>query len=74
MASATQPRNSPTVALRSPIAGSRAGSGAGRADSVLIDPADFPGDMRADIERWRDRFPLTFALVERLYREERGSG
>ena len=51
-----------------------AGYGAGRADSVLIDPADFPEDMRADIERWRDRFPLAFALVERLYREERDSG
>jgi glutathione S-transferase len=51
-----------------------AGFAAGRADSVLIDPADFPEDMRADIERWRDRFPLAFALAERLYREERVSG
>jgi glutathione S-transferase len=51
-----------------------AGFGAGRADSVLIDPANFPDAMRADIERWRDRFPLAVALVERLYREERDSG
>jgi glutathione S-transferase len=51
-----------------------AGFGAGRADSVLIDPANFPDAMRADIERWRDRFPLAVALVERLYREERYSG
>jgi glutathione S-transferase len=51
-----------------------AGFGGGHADSVLIDPAEFPEGMRADIERWRDRFPLGFALAERLYREERISG
>jgi glutathione S-transferase len=47
---------------------------AGGASRVRIDRADYPAAMAADVERWRDRFPLAVALVERLYREERVSG
>jgi hypothetical protein len=44
---------------------------AGRVAGARIDPADFPAQMKADVERWRERFPLSVALIERLYREER---
>ena len=47
---------------------------AGRASSARIDRADYPASRGADVDRWRDRFPLAVALVERLYREERLSG
>ena len=46
---------------------------AGRVVGARIDPAEYPAQMAADVERWRSRFPLSIALVERLYREERNS-
>jgi glutathione S-transferase len=47
---------------------------AGRAAEARIDAGIYPIKMGVDIERWRDRFPLAVALVQRLYREERLPG
>jgi len=44
---------------------------AGRAKAVRIDRDQFPIKMGVDVERWIDRYPLTVAFVERLYKEER---
>ena len=44
---------------------------AGRAEAVRIGEEHYPPQMSADIERWKDSYPLVTALVERLYREER---
>ena len=44
---------------------------AGAYPEVRIDPARVPPKMRADMDRWRDTYPLTTAHIERLYREER---
>jgi len=44
---------------------------AGRAKAVRIARADFPIKMSVDVERWIEKYPLTKAFVERLYREER---
>ena len=44
---------------------------AGAFPEVQIDPGRVPPKMRADMDRWRETFPLTTAHVERLYREER---
>ena len=45
--------------------------GAGKADSVRIEPEETPKQMREDIERWKTTYPLTTAFIARLYREHR---
>lgn len=47
------------------------GYGAGMADGVRIERDRAPPPMLAEIERWEQRFPLSTAYIERLYREER---
>ncbi len=44
---------------------------AGAYPEVRIEPARIPPRMRADMDRWRENFPLTTAHIERLYGEER---
>ena len=44
---------------------------AGAYPEIRIDPGRVPPSMETDRVRWRDRFPLTTAHIERLYREER---
>jgi glutathione S-transferase len=44
---------------------------AGAYPELRIDPARWPSRMRADMDRWRESFPLTTAHIERLYHEER---
>lgn len=43
------------------------GYGGGRADAVRIERHKMPMAMRADIERWIDKFPGATRWVERLY-------
>lgn len=43
----------------------------GRFPEERIDPASFPMGMRDDGLRWRERFPMMTAHIERLYAEER---
>jgi len=43
----------------------------GAAADARIDHSLYPVSMGVDVQRWRDRYPLAVALVERLYREER---
>jgi glutathione S-transferase len=44
---------------------------AGAYPEIRIDTGRMPPKMRADMERWRELFPLTTTHIERLYREER---
>lgn len=43
----------------------------GSAGDARIERSMYPVRMGVDVERWGDRYPLTVALVERLYRDER---
>jgi glutathione S-transferase len=45
--------------------------GGGRAAAVRIELQQAPPAMRADVERWSEKFPRAVGFVERLYREER---
>ena len=45
----------------------------GASKDALIGQGGFPIQMGVDVERWADKYPLTKAFVERLYREERTS-
>jgi glutathione S-transferase len=44
---------------------------AGACPEVRIEPVRLPPRMRADMDRWRENFPLTTTHIERLYGEER---
>jgi glutathione S-transferase len=48
-----------------------AGYGGGRADHVLLVPARRPAAMNDDIVRWKERFPLSVAFMQGLYRDHR---
>jgi hypothetical protein len=47
------------------------GYGGGKADSVRIDSQLVSPAMRADIESWKSRFPLSAAYITKLFRDER---
>ena len=47
------------------------GYGGGKADSVRIEQNKTPPSMRAEIERWSERFPRATEFIERLYETER---
>jgi glutathione S-transferase len=44
-----------------------AGFGGGKADAVRIERDRAPEQMRAEIERWMEKFPKSTAFIERLY-------
>ncbi|NNC77150.1 MAG: hypothetical protein HKN77_04255 [Woeseiaceae bacterium] len=43
------------------------GYGGGKAEGVRVERSRAPNPMRADIERWLDRFPLAVAWVQQRY-------
>jgi len=45
--------------------------GGGAADEVMLARAQLPTEMKADVERWIDRFPNTERYVQNLYRDQR---
>ena len=47
--------------------------GGGRAEAVRIELQQAPPAMRADVERWSEKYPRAVGFVERLYREERNA-
>jgi glutathione S-transferase len=47
--------------------------GGGRAEAVRIELQRAPPAMRADVERWSEKYPRATGFVERLYREERNA-
>jgi glutathione S-transferase len=47
------------------------GFGGGKADTVRIERNQTPLAMRAEIERWSERFPRVTMFIERMYQEER---
>lgn len=50
------------------------GYGGGKADAVRIERERMPAPMRAEIERWLERFPGATAWVERLYESRKPAG
>jgi glutathione S-transferase len=42
-----------------------------KANMVRVDRQDAPGAMRADIERWIEKYPRATAFIYRLYEQER---
>ncbi|MGB5209981.1 MAG: glutathione S-transferase C-terminal domain-containing protein [Gammaproteobacteria bacterium] len=48
------------------------GYGGGQAEGVRLSASSLPQGMIAEMQQWREQFPRVVALVERLYREERG--
>ena len=47
------------------------GYGGGKADASIIEREQMPAKMRADVERWAEDHPKAYALIQRLYAEER---
>jgi glutathione S-transferase len=47
------------------------GYGAGKADTVRIDPARQPQQMAGEIETWSRNYPLAKNFIEKLYADER---
>lgn len=47
------------------------GYGGGKADAVMMARDQLPEAMRADVEGWIAKFPMTERYVQRLYREQR---
>ena len=45
--------------------------GGGKADSVRLEESRLPENMRADIERWKNRYPRSTEYIESLYEERR---
>ena len=45
--------------------------GGGQADDCMVEIDELPDAMQADRERWREKFPVATAFIERLYAEER---
>jgi len=47
------------------------GYGGGMADESIVKRERMPAKMRADAERWTEDYPKAYALIHRLYAEER---
>jgi hypothetical protein len=45
--------------------------GAGRADAVRVELDRCPQAMQDEVRAWRERFPRSAALIERLYADFR---
>ncbi|MEE4217543.1 MAG: glutathione S-transferase N-terminal domain-containing protein [Xanthomonadales bacterium] len=47
------------------------GYGGGKADSVRIEREQYPQHMAAEVEAWRQNYPLASGYIEKLYESER---